>query len=66
MFTHYQKDPNCEVCKMNKTARVKCKVKPVKRADEIAPSTTLGDLLTAGHTNSERGKRVKVRTQETL
>ena len=44
-FTRYPKDPNCEVRKMTKTARARCRIKTWSQG-------------------SERGNRVKVRTQK--
>ena len=37
VFTHYPKDPNCEVYKKT-TTRARCRIKPKKRVDGIAPS----------------------------
>ena len=64
VFTHYPEDPNCEVCKETNTTRARCGIKPKKRVDGIAPSTKCGDLNTADHKNSERGKRVEMRIQK--
>ena len=63
VFTHYPKDPNCEVCKMTKTTRARCRIKPKKRVDGIAFSTIWRPDHGRSH-NSERGKRVKVWTQK--
>ena len=40
-------DPNCEVCKLTKTKRTRCKNRPLKRADGISLPTTFGELTTA-------------------
>ena len=59
VFTHYPKDPNCEVCKKTKATRARFWIKPKKRVYGIAPSTQFGDLITAGHKiqNVENGLR---------
>ena len=49
VFTHYPKDPNCEVCKKTEKTRAKCRIKPKKRVDGIARSTKFGELNTADH-----------------
>ena len=40
VFTHFPRDPDCQVCRKTQTTRVKCKYRPLKRTDEIAPPTT--------------------------
>ena len=40
-------DPNCEVCKLTKTKRTRCKNRPLKRADGISLPTTFGELTIA-------------------
>ena len=50
LFTHYPKDPNCEVCKKTNTTRASCRTKPKRCVDEIAPCTKSRDLITADHT----------------
>ena len=49
VFTHYPKDPNCEVCHKTKTTRARCGIKPKKRVYGTAPPTKFGDLITADH-----------------
>ena len=49
VFTHYPKDPNCEVCKKTEKTRAKCRIKPKERVDGIARSTKFGQLNTADH-----------------
>ena len=39
VFTHYPKDPKCEVCKKTKTRRARCRIKPKRRVVGIALST---------------------------
>ena len=51
VFTHYPKDPNCEVCHKTKTTRARCGIKPKKRVYGTAPPTKFGDLITADHKN---------------
>ena len=46
MFTHFQKDPNREVCQTTETKRARCKTRPLKCAGGISPP---GDVLTANH-----------------
>ena len=64
MFTHHPKDPNCDVNKKTSTTRARRVITPEKLVDGIAPSTKVGDLITADQKHSERGKRVKMRTQK--
>ena len=54
-----RKTPNCEVCKKTKPTRARCRIKPEKRVDGIAPSTKFGDLITVDHKilNVENGSR---------
>ena len=47
VFTQFPKDPNCEVCKRTKTTRARFRIKPKKRVDGIALSSTFEDLITA-------------------
>ena len=44
-----QKNPDCEECRMIQTTIARCKHRPLRRADGIPPSCTLGELITAGH-----------------
>ena len=48
-----------EVCKKTRTTRARCRIKPEKREDGIAPSTKFGDLITVDHKilNVENGSR---------
>ena len=41
--------PNCAVCKKTKSTRARCRRKPQKHVDGIAPSTKFADLITADH-----------------
>ena len=49
VFTHYQKDPNCEVCKKITTPRARCRIKLEKCVAGIALSTKFCDLIMADH-----------------
>ena len=50
---------NCEVCKLTKTKRTRCKNRPLKRADGISLPTTFGGLATADRKNLESRRWVK-------
>ena len=47
VFTHFPKDPNCEVCKKTRTTRAGCRLNPMRRVDGGAFSTIFGDVITA-------------------
>ena len=47
MFTHFPKDPDCEICMKTNTTRARCRIKPQKRGDGIAPSSKFRDMITA-------------------
>ena len=49
VFKDFPNDLDCEVCRMIKIARARCKNTLVKRADGIPRPTTLGELVTADH-----------------
>ena len=50
VFTRVLEDPNCEICKVTKTTRARCKTKPEKRADSLPHVKAFGELSTADHT----------------
>ena len=46
VFTHFPKDPNCEICLKTKTTRASCR----RRANAVMPrADNFGDLITADH-----------------
>ena len=46
VFTHFPKDPNCEICLKTKITRASCR----RRAGTVVPrAENLGDLITADH-----------------
>ena len=59
VFTHFPKDPNCQVCRMIKTTRARCKNRPLRRADGISPPTHSENFMTVGRStlNLEKGSR---------
>ena len=61
-----QKDPSCEVKSVRgqTTSRARCRIKPKKRVDGIAISTTLRDLITAYHKILNGGEWVERWTQK--
>ena len=46
VFTHCAKNPNCDVCRVTKTSRARCKNRPLKRSDAISRLSSFGDLIT--------------------
>ena len=57
VFTHFPKDPNCEVSRLTKTTRARCNNTPLKRADEIA----LGNFVTADQSRNDHALVVQAR-----
>ena len=45
----FRKIPIVKSARKTKTTRARCRIKPKKRRDGIAPSTQFGDLTTAEH-----------------
>ena len=45
VHTNFQRDPNCEVCRMHKTIRATFKSRPLKHADRISPPTPSRDPM---------------------
>ena len=46
VFTHFPKDPNCEICLKTKITRASCR----RRANAVVPrAENFGDLITADH-----------------
>ena len=46
VFTHFPKDPNCEICLKTKITTASCRI----RANAVVPrSENSGDLMTADH-----------------
>lgn len=63
VFTHCSKGPKCEVCKKSKTIRARCETIVTRSAAmELHSPQHLGSNRSRSE-NSERGKRVKVWTQ---
>ena len=48
-FTHFPKDPNCEVCKECKTQRSRCKSCPDGKPDGLPEPKAFADAITADH-----------------
>ena len=64
MFTHFPKDPDCEICKITKIARAPCKNRLDARGDRINRSQNCGDATTADLTafcNEENESRLQHR-----
>ena len=49
LFTHYPKDPNCDVYRRTKSSRVRCHTKSKKRLSDIEQSANFGDLISTEH-----------------
>ena len=46
VYTHFPKDPNCDICLLTKITRASCR----RRANAVMPrAEKFGDLITAGH-----------------
>ena len=46
VYTHFAKDPNCDICKKTKITRASCR----RRASTVVPrAANFGDLITADH-----------------
>ena len=49
VYTHFPKDPNCDICLKTKITKASCR----RRAGTVVPrAENFGDLITAGHNNS--------------
>ena len=48
-FTHFRKDPTCEVCKITKTTRALSKSRPEARGDRTRHPRMFSDAITADH-----------------
>ena len=42
---HFPTDPTCDMCKMTKATRDRCKDRPESRADGLPPPLVFGDML---------------------
>ena len=49
MFTHFPKDPLCEICQACKITRAPCKSKCGHRTDSLPVPVNFGDAITADH-----------------
>ncbi len=49
IWTHFPKDPSCEVCRSCKTARAHCRSKVTGACDALPEPTAFADALTADH-----------------
>ena len=50
IFTHFPRDPNCEICQLHKVTRAPCKSKQrYTESDKMPPPRKFGDLITADH-----------------
>ena len=49
LFTHFPKDPECEICQMTKTSRARCSNNPDPRPDSFSKPKFFGDAITADH-----------------
>ena len=49
MFTHFPKDPNCEICQANKTQRAPCKNKTHGKPDDLPEPKKFADAMTSDH-----------------
>jgi len=49
IFTHFPKDPNCEICQLNKSQKAYCKSKAEPQADALPEPVMFGDAITADH-----------------
>ena len=49
LFTHFPKDPVCDVCKRTKITRAPCRRNPESREDRIPEATQYGDARAGDH-----------------
>jgi len=49
IYTHFPKDPNCEVCKLCKTDRAHCRTKVKGAPDDVPEPKAFADAITADH-----------------
>ena len=63
LFTHFPKDPNCEICKRKKVTRTPC---GRNSKSHILRATKFGDIITADHEilNEEREPRYAIVVQD--
>ena len=59
-FTHFPKDPNCEVCGRTKVTRVPCKRHTDERADRKKMGERFGDMITADHKVLNEGQESRM------
>ena len=49
IFTHFPKDPNCEICRRNKPQRASCSSKATRPCDALPTPVIFGDATTLDH-----------------
>ena len=49
VFTHFPRDPNCDVCRANKPHKAYCKSKVERSPDALPEPKVFGDAVTADH-----------------
>ncbi len=49
LWTHFPKDPNCEICRSCKATRVHCRQKTHGNPDDLPIPKNFADSLTADH-----------------
>ena len=59
-FTHFPKDPNCEVCRRTKVTRAPCKRHTDERADRKKMGERFGDMITADHKVLNEGQESRM------
>ena len=64
IFTHFPKDPNCEVCQSCKSQRAHCKSSSAPGADKLPIPVNFADAITADHAilNEDDKSRTEDRT----